>query len=167
MMESDIRKGVVALAFGSPFSLPSNEAIRDTAHAAAWALDAPIFTQWDCGIMERDSPVAVIHCPETPGKPPPLLRICRAAASWAAARCLDEIYVVSAPPQMRLCLRDMRESFSELGSGIRTHSWGEDILRDSHSPDFWFPSSSFKWQWNLADRCFKIMPWRMYSLLMG
>lgn len=166
-MTLEIRKGVVALAFGQPASLPANEAIRETAHAATWALNAPIYTQLDCGVVQSDYPAPVAYFPQTIGNPPPLLRICRAAATWATAHCLDEIYVVSAPPHMRLCMRDMKESLGELGSGIRTYSWGDNILRDSHSPDFWFPSTSFRWQWNLADRCFKIMPWRMYSLLMS
>lgn len=172
-MSLEIRKGIITLAFGMPSTIISNEVIRDTAHAAAWALDAPIFTQYDCGITTDDSPVGVRYITETPGKPPPTLRICRAAAEWATALCLDELYVIGAPPHMWRCMRDMKESLSEIGSGIRTYSWAEGLLRDSHSPDFWFCPEGAQWytnrawRWHLRDMILKCMPWRMYATIAG
>lgn len=170
-MSLETRKGIVALAFGMPPSVMSNVAIRETAQAAALALDAPIFTQYDCGITTDDSPVGVRHITETPGKPPPTLRICRAAAQWATALCLDEVHVIGAPPHLWRCMRDMKESLGEIGSGIRTYSWAEPELRDSHPPGFWFCAEGTQWytnrrlNWAIRDIILKCMPWRMYSLI--
>jgi hypothetical protein len=172
-ISSQARAGIVALAFGMPSSIASNIALKDAANAAAWTLNAPIFTQHDCGIAPDDSPIHVEYVTETIGSPPPTLRICRAAALWAEEYRLEELHVVAAPPHLWRCLRDMRMALTERRMDIPVYGFADEALRDAYAPTLWFSAHGTQWytnrawRWRLRDFILKMTPWWLYSLIAG
>jgi hypothetical protein len=101
---------VVAFAFGAPADLPSNKAIRELAEGQARELNCPVFTQLD---VQVSPDIETARASETPGEPPPTLRIAREAVDWAIRGKIERLWVAAATPHRLRCLRDLNEAARE------------------------------------------------------
>ncbi len=168
-------KGIVAFAFGMPHSIPANEAIHDVACAAAHIMNASVFTQLDCGIMNPHVPNGVWIFPQIPGAnpPPPTLRIARFAALSAKRIGLTELHIVAAPPHIRRCMRDMRMAMREVGLDATLSAYGQDIFLEEHSPSYWFYPKGERYctqhrlRWVIRESILQTIPWRIYRRIAG
>lgn len=106
-------RGVVAFAFGVPYTTQANRQIRDIVARAR----APIFTQQDIQFPDIWN-MDVTYCEGEVGGPPPTLRIAREAVHWAIMQNIDEIMVVAAQPHLSRAMRDMRMAVREWGACI-------------------------------------------------
>ncbi len=165
------KKGIVAFAFGMPFSIPANEAIHDVACGAAHIMNAPVFTQLDCGIMNPHVPNGVWILPQIPdtNPPPPTLRIARFAAAKAKELGLTELHVVAAPPHIWRCMRDMRMAMKETCLDATLSACGQDIFLEEHSPSYWFYAKGeqyctrYRWWWTIRDAILFFTPLWLYK----
>lgn len=107
------QKGVVAFAFGVPYTTQANRQIRDIAARGS----APIFTQQDIQFPDIWN-MDVTYCEEKVGEPPPTLRIAREAVRWAIKMGIDQITVVAAQPHLSRAMRDMKMAVREWGANI-------------------------------------------------
>ncbi len=171
MTASSERKAVVAFAFGMPFSIPANEAVHDVACGAAHLMNATVFTQADCGIMNPHVPNGVLILPQIPSAnpPPPTLRIARFAAQNAKDMGITELYIVAAPPHIWRCMRDMKMAMREVGLKATLSAYGQDILQEEHSPSYWFyPEgeqycTQYRYRWMIRDTILYCIPWWLYK----
>ncbi len=160
---SDKDKGVVAFAFGIPYTDPSNEQIARIASWKAHELHAPVYTQLDVRI---ETGVDVTYTTEEPGKPPQTLRIARGAVEWAVRAGFSELWIVAAKPHLWRALRDMERAVRESKNRIVIHTCTEI---EEHPEDSWFsPSSGQKHTrsrkaWNRRENILRILPFVVYK----
>ncbi|MDX1608222.1 MAG: hypothetical protein R3251_03365 [Candidatus Spechtbacterales bacterium] len=99
-------------AFGVPQNTIPNRALSQWTTTKAIANEASVYTQAD--IVLLDESVEVRRVEESPGNPPPTLRIARGAAEYARELGVDEIHVLAAEPHRWRALRDQRKAVEEL-----------------------------------------------------
>ena len=129
--------GVIAFAFGTPFSISPNVRIACIARKKARELNASIYTQQDVRLITT-SPVE--YTDEEHNNPPPTLRIARGAIKWAVRNGIQELWVVAAKPHAWRAMRDLRMARREAGASIEINLCLEEI--DQYPADSWFSLDS-------------------------
>lgn len=156
-------RGIVAFAFGVPKTIISNQRIAQIASQKALELDAPVYTQLDVAIGPG---IEVAHTEETPGNPPPTLRIARGAVQWAKRQGFKELWVIAAKPQLWRCVRDLTQSVREAGVQIAIHVFKEI---EQFPEDEWFcpestqPRARSRKDWQGRERILELMPFFIYK----
>ncbi len=158
-----IKGGIVAFAFGAPYTILSNRRIARIASRKAYELDAPVYTQLDVNI---ELGIKVEHTEEELGNPPPTLRIARGAVQWAKQRRLAVLWVVAAKPHLWRVLRDLNQAICEAGENIYVRTC-EEI--EQYPEESWFcPNSTQKrtqsrknWDWR--EKILKLVPFFVYK----
>lgn len=129
--------GIVAFAFGVPWSIRSNRCIASIASEKARELGAPVYTQKDIRV---NSGVEVTYTNEGSGdNPPTTLRVARGAVEWAKRRKFTKLWIVAAGPHIGRCIRDIMCAVREAKTSIKVSvCWG--TMR--FSEEYWFCSDS-------------------------
>ncbi len=157
--------GVVAFAFGTPYTILANRRIAQIASQKARELDAPVYTQRDVLIQPG---IEVQYAGEQPGKPPPTLRIARASVAWARQRSLRVLWIVAAKPHLWRVLRDVRRAVLELGVEIIIHACDEI---EQYTEDSWFCRNSTQERvrslkiWRRREKILELLPFSIYKLI--
>lgn len=163
------RIGIVAFGFGSAASI-SSQRIAAIALRRARLFDAPIYTQTDVPIpLEQGLEINYI-LDEKPGKPPPTMRIARAAVSWARREGFKELYLIAAVPHLWRAERDTRRALREIDAEMKIHVCEEVYRYPQHS---WFCPGRRKEQmrvrsrfvWCLREATLKLMPFWLYKIV--
>jgi hypothetical protein len=158
------RHGVVAFAFGVPWTIIPNLRIAEIASQLSRELDAPIYTQLD---VRPDRGLVVEYAEEAPGSPPPTLRIARGAINWAKQNWLTDLWVVAAKPHLWRALRDVREANKEahMSLGILCpHSQIDQYLEYSwYAPASTQEHTRSREQWDKRDKVLKKTPFFIYK----
>ncbi len=128
-------KGVVAFAFGTPYTTQANREIRNIAARCS----APIFTQQDIQFPDIWN-MDVTYCVEKSGEPPPTLRIAREAVQWAVRLGIDEVTVVAARPHLWRAMRDMKMALKESGATYILVTKSSEV--GQHPDDSWYSADS-------------------------
>jgi hypothetical protein len=156
--------GVVAFAFGTPYSLLSNVKLADIASIKALEENAPIYTQKD---IRLHTSALVEYVDQESDRPPSTLRIARGAVKWAQRNGLHILWVVAAEPHIWRALRDLKMAVLENGADIEIRVCQEEINR--YTEDTWFCLDSTQERvrtrkaWNKRERIFKWMPFWLYK----
>ncbi len=156
---------VVAFAFGTPSTIPANEAIRAMATNLAIKLNCPIYTQLDVGIGGIGN---VLFVKEEPGAPPPTLRIVREVARWAKGHGVETIHIIAASPHLWRCERDMREAVAEIGAVVDIQISPEICeynIRTWLCPESTQPRTRSWWNWWSRESILKLIPFMTYKLV--
>lgn len=165
----------MAFAFGVPSKIKPNQLIAEIALKEAKKLGAPIYTQLDISIEDKE--VKVAYTKEKRGNPPPTLRIARGAVDWANKLGLKELWIVAAVPHLKRCKRDLRFAVDEdrekkgrtgLKIGV---FYCKDIKK--HQEEEWYCSqseqkrtrSSKDWRWR--EKMLLMMPMSLYKRIAG
>lgn len=155
--------GVVAFAFGSPYTIRSNQFIAQVASAKARKLEALVFTQRD---VQLGSDINFEWTEEVPGKPPTILRMARETVRWANRKGLKEIWIACAQPLLWRCRRDMAYAIREARAGIILHVC-EEVMQ---LPEWkWFclestqPRTNSRRAWRSRERILEILPMFIYK----
>jgi hypothetical protein len=126
--DSDSTKaGVLAFAFGVPYNIWPNQTIATIAARKALELGAPVFTQQDIQFNPSWG-IEADYCSETPGNPPPTLRIAREAMLWANSLGLKEVWVVGARPHLHRIIRDINYLIKYTNTSIKFRLCEETLL---------------------------------------
>jgi hypothetical protein len=155
--------GIVAFAFGVPKTIVSNQRIAQIASQKALELNAPVYTQLDVAVGLG---IEVTYTEETPGNPPPTLRIARGAVKWAMQYKIAELMIVAAKPQLWRALRDVKQAVREAKAQIEVRAC-EEI--EQYPEYFWFcPDSTqdrvqSREAWDKRERILKLMPFFVYK----
>ncbi|MBI2024599.1 MAG: hypothetical protein HYT03_00710 [Candidatus Harrisonbacteria bacterium] len=147
--------GIVAFAFGAPWTIRSNRRIAEIVAKKAQELNAPVYTQLDIHVEQS---IQVEYTQEDPGNPPPTLRIARGTVRWAERHGLTELWVVAAKPHLWRALRDVQQAVREAGAGIEIHACKEI---EQYPEDSWFCSDSTQ------DRVRSRKAWRKRELILS
>lgn len=159
------RIGIVAFAFGVPFTIKPNRVIAQIASKNAKEFNAPVYTQRDVYITSN---IQVEYTKEDFSNPPPTLRIARGAIKWAKQLRLTELWVVAAKPHLWRVIRDMKRVVWEAGARIEIHVCKEV---EQFPEEYWFcPNSTQKRvrsrkAWNKRERIIKLIPFFIYKLV--
>ncbi|HVZ10977.1 MAG TPA: hypothetical protein VG941_00920 [Candidatus Paceibacterota bacterium] len=150
-----------------PHTLRSNVAITRIAARKAESLgDAPIFTQLDVQ-FDPSWNAKMTYCTETPGNPPPTLRIAREAARWAVENRIDELWISAALPHLWRCERDLRAAIREVGAESTVRICEE--IRTVGDEEYWYmpdstqPRVRFSKEWLKRERILLMMPYFLYK----
>ena len=159
-----LRHGIVAFAFGVPWSILPNVRIAEIASELSRELEAPIYTQLD---VRPDEGLVVEYTEEEPGSPPPTLRIARGAVQWAKQNGLTELWVVAAKPHLWRVLRDVREANKEVHANLGIFC--RHSLIDQYLEYSWFTPNSAQEHtrsselWNKRENILKRTPYFIYK----
>jgi len=155
-----LRTGVVALAFGTPYSIYSNRLISSLASDIARESACGVFTQKE---VEFDPDISVFRID---GDEVPTLRIAREAINWASEHGMDTLYVVAAEPHLWRVFRDLGAARREMGVDVTIEVCDEVYQEPKES---WFcDDSTQRWTktqkaWNRRERILKLMPFFIYK----
>ncbi len=159
--------GVVAFAFGAPYSIRSNRLIAKIASQTSRDLGgATVFTQND---INPEMDIACKYIEEESGNPPPTLRIARAAVKWAKRNEISELWVSAAHPHVWRCVRDLERAVQEECVKIEIKICGE-VANISHYSE-WFCSNSTQdrtrseEKWDKRERILRWLPFFIYKLI--
>lgn len=167
-----VRSAVVAFGFGVPYSIASNIIIARIASEKARALGEPgkpvaVFTQQD---VQLPSDIPVFYTQETPGDPPPTLRIVRELVIWMLWNGVNEIWIVAAEPHLWRCVRDLERVLRATKAFDVQINFGvcKEIYKEPKG--VWYCSDSTqkrtvsKWEWFWKyDIVLQVMPWWIYK----
>lgn len=159
------KMGIVAFAFGVPYTIRSNRHIAEIALKNAQEFNAPVYTQDDV-YFSFQLRIKVEYTEEEIGNPPPTLRIARGAIRWAKRSGFTQLWVVAAEPHLWRVLRDLRLSADEAGSQIDICTSNEIF---KYRKDSWFcPDSIQEWTrsrkaWNKRERILRLLPFFIYK----
>lgn len=159
--------GIVAFAFGAPFTIESNRSIAGIALKNAQEFNAMVYTQRDV-FFGFSLGINVEYTEEEFGNPPPTLRIARGAIRWAKRRRLTELWIVAAKPHLWRVLRDIYQANHEVRARIEIHVCKEI---EQYPEEFWFCPDSLQKRtrsrklWNKRERILKFMPFFIYKLI--
>jgi len=166
-MEETEGIGIVVFAFGAPATILSNRLIAQISLQKAYEFKAPIYTQFDIGIL-IESKIKIKYTDEKLGNPPSTFRIARGAVQWAKQRKFRKLLVVAAKPHLHRCLRDIGYAIHESGVQI-------DILAckevEYYSEDIWFSPASKQRHtrsqrvWNWREKIIGVIPMFLYKFL--
>lgn len=157
------KAGVVAFAFGVPETILSNRRIAEIVSKKARELNAPVYTQLDVRV---EPGVEVTYTDESPGNPPPTLRIARGAVRWAKQQGFTELWVIAAKPHLWRTLRDTERAVREAGAQIGISVCGEI---EHYPEDSWFCPNSTQERtrsrkaWGRREKVLKLMPFFIYK----
>ena len=158
--------GIIAFAFGVPWTIPSNYGIARMAYKLSSRFgNAPIYTQKDIRLPYSDLDLDVEYTKEEPGNPPPTLRIARDAIQWAKKRGITSIVVIAATPHLWRALRDTKQAVREgkLRISVYSHNW--------KGKDSWFSQESTQkrtrswWNWWSREIILRLMPLWLYKII--
>jgi len=162
------KTGIVAFAFGTPWTLKSNVKIGQIAGQKANEFNAEVYTQADIHIHpEYEAVVEYTH--EHWDHQPPTLRIARGAVQWAKSKEIRRILVVAAGPHLWRAVRDLKMAVREAHEKIEVHGCRRTINR--YPDDIWFcPDSRQNWtrsqkEWDRRERIMMLMPFSIYRLV--
>ncbi|MFA5051073.1 MAG: hypothetical protein WC499_03090 [Patescibacteria group bacterium] len=160
------KSGIVAFAFGTPFTISSNKEISRIASQKALELEVPVFTQLDIRVEPE------VHVEYIGGEfndPPPTLRIARAAVKWAKEKEIKNLLIVAAKPHLWRCKRDLVQAILEAEAKIEVWVCDEEI--NSYPEDSWFCPDSTQERvrsrklWNKRERILNFLPFFLYKLV--
>lgn len=162
-----MKTGIVAFAFGVPWSISSNRNIANISEELARKFNAAIFTQRDIKISSEI--VNITYTTEKPENPPSTLRMAHEAIHWAQKNGLEALYIVSAWPHMWRCKRDLEHARKEAGSGVRIYFREEEVCKIRYV-DWFCPNSTqertqSEKKWNKREKILKLMPFWLYELI--
>lgn len=158
------KTGVVAFAFGTPSSLPSNHMLGGIASMSAFRKGIPYYTQED--IPEVNPCTRTVH-PQSGNNPPSTLLIARGVVAWAKELGIQRLLVVAAPRHIQRALRDLHKTALESGVSIELMSVDPKPQDDF----FWFSENStqlrarFCTVWRVRDFILMNMPWWLYKIV--
>ncbi len=158
---------VVVLAFGVPASIKPNRWLAKLGSNLARLLNGVVFTQRD---IEPDEDVPVVRIKEVEGKkPPPTLRVCRAAVEYAVQNGFKKVCVVALLPHLWRARRDMRKAVEELGADLEVFYPLDEIAKFPEEECFTPESTQERTQtreaWNGREDRIKQMPWPVYKAI--
>ena len=110
-----MKTGLVAFAFGVPYSTTANREIARIVTECASENPMPVFTQKDIQINLAGLDIAM--CAEAE-QSPPTLRIARASVKWAQKKELKQLKIIAAVPHVWRCKRDLEAAVLESGAKI-------------------------------------------------
>lgn len=157
------KTGIVAFAFGVPWTILSNRRIAQIASQKSRELKARVYTQLDVRV-END--IVVDYTDEEPGNPPPTLRIARGAVQWAKRHGLTELWVVAAKLHLWRCKRDLTQTVREAGVQIAVRVCKEI---EQFPENEWFCQDSTQSRarsrknWQNRERILKFIPFFIYK----
>lgn len=157
--------GIVAFAFGVPYTIKSNILLAEIASKNACEFNAPVYTQRDIRLMDG---IEVEYIEEDNGNPPSTLQIARGAIQWAKRKRLVRLMIVAAKPHLWRVLRDLNRAVDEDNGVPQIRIYICDEVSDS-SEDYWFCSDSIQKrvrsrdEWNKRERILKILPFFIYK----
>jgi hypothetical protein len=152
--------GIVAFAFGVPYTIESNKIIATIAQENSLEHKAPIYTQSDIVINET------LNINYIEGDQPPTLRIAREAIKWAKKNDLDGLLIIAAAPHINRAMRDMKMAIKEAKQKIILIKC-LDVY--NYPKAIWFCSNSSqtrtksKMEWYKREIILKILPFFIYK----
>jgi len=158
-----LKTGIVAQAFGAPYTVHSNKIIAQIASQKAQEFSAPVYTQLDVLIKEG---IDVEYTYEQPGVPPPTLRMARDTVKWAKRKGFRKLWIIAAKPHLWRCIRDFTYAVQETKEQIEIHSCKEI---EQYSDSVWFCTNSkqvrtrSKWNWWSRELIIKLIPFSIYK----
>ena len=164
------KAGVLAFAFGVPYSIWPNQIIATVAARKAQELgDAPVFTQQDIQ-FDPSWEIDAHYCSETPGNPPPTLRIAREAFFWAHNLGLKEVWVVGARPHLKRIVRDINYLMKHTNTSIVFRLCEEAMVywpEEFYAPNSYQPRVRSARAWWPRELILLMMPMFVYRRVAG
>lgn len=157
--------GIVAFAFGTPYTLSSNCILAEIASNKMREVNGLIFTQRD---IQVEAGIPVTYATEQEGKTSPTLRMSREAVRWAQKNQMTELWVVAAQPHLSRVLRDMERARQEIGVNFLIQPCPEI---DAFDPQSWFCPDSTQTRvrtlrlWNQRENILLRTPFWLYRLV--
>ena len=159
--------GVVAFAFGTPYTTVANRRIAAIASKKARELNCQVYTQFDVRV-EKD--IEVKYTEEEFGNPPPTLRIARGAVNWAIQNGINQLMIVAAKPLIWRATRDIQEAIFEAEAEVKIEI-GSEVCQEIYlyNVGSWFcPESTqdrvrSRRKWNKRERILRILPFFIYK----
>lgn len=158
-----MKAGIIAQAFGVPYTINSNMIISQIASQMARELNATVYTQLDILVQPG---VSVVYTKEQPGNPPPTLEIARGAVEWAIQNKVEILWIAAAKPHLWRCTRDLKRAVKEAGARIKTRVCPEI---NEHSTDNWYCKNSAqrrtcsRLNWWSRELVLMLMPFFVYK----
>lgn len=162
------KSGVVAIAFGIPWSIRSNCQIAEISFSKAESIQAEgmpveVYTQ---RVVVIPVGVPVVYITEQLGDPiPSTLKMAREGVAWAHREGIAELWVAAAKPHLWRARRDLRRAVEEQGVSIEILECEEIEKYPARS---WFCSDSGQmwtksaWAWYPRELFLRILPFSVY-----
>jgi len=161
-----LKSGILAFAFGAPKTILANQLIAQIATQKAYELKAPIYTQLD--IQIKDKNVKVDFIKEQVSKRPSTLKISEKAIQWAENKNITDLWIVAASPHLWRCARDVSYIVDKKNLKINIHLCKKINIYPESS---WFCINSIqkrtqsKKNWKRRERIIRLIPFYIYKFI--
>mgnify|MGYP000540905935 CR=1 FL=1 len=135
------KSGIVGFAFGTPRSIPSNNAISMIICKKARELNAPVFVQFD--ILILDPEIDVFYAKEYAHQALTTYEVASQAIDWAITHNIKKLWIVATPCHFTRCLRDITYVAEQKKAKIKFRIC-QEIYDKTYEKD-WLSKRSEQW----------------------